>query len=1282
MARAEYVVLAAFLTVACDTGSLTGQGGVNSERSTIEASAETAYADAVATVTLTVTARNASGSPLADRRVEFTASGTANLLSASIVATDAAGRAVVTLASSTVETKLVTAALDGVPLPHGVSIAFVAGPPFGLHFTAQPRDTIAGEVLAPMIDVAVVDSRGRLVDTGVHGVEIAVQGGGAGAILHGTLSAPSEGGVASFGDLWIDRSGAGYVLVAKADSLVPATSSAFAVAAAAVDPANSGVEAASPSVTAGGSTVLTVTVRDAFGNPVAGEPVSLTATGSGNQLQQPVAATDEAGQAVGTLGSTIAGVRAVTGYLSGARALSGVASVTFQPGPPAAGPGASTLVALTSEGSADGTPVVLTATIKDGFGNVIPGAVVTLSASGGATCASPTEPTDASGVATGSVRSWAAGAHTISASVGTVVVATTQVTFAPPQASAALSTVVAIPGLVVADGATPSVVTVRVFDTMGRPMVNAIVSLSYTGDADIAPAGASTDTAGHATFQVTAAVPTEGTVTATIGSGADALALPQTAAVTFAPGRSLGGTVAGLVTDGLVLSSPGLPELAVAAGATTFTFGSPLPEGARYAVTARGRAARQVCQVTGGAGTVGVGDIAGIEVNCASPAWTSIVTGAGTTYAFNADGSLWAWGWNDSGQIGPATPRSVPVPVSLGHRFAAVAGGSDHTLALEPDGSLWAWGGNVSGQLGDGTTTDRAEPAAIGTGFVRVAAGRSHSLGLRADGSLWAWGDNARGQLGDGTTTSRPMPVLIGSGYSRIAAGSSHSLALMSDGSLWAWGDNYRGQIGDGSDFATKRLVPVQVGGGFGDLAANGDRSAGLKTDGTLWTWGRGSVGDGTHADRRTPFLVGPGFASVALGENHMCGLKTDGTLWAWGSNNYGSIGDGTTTYRTTPVQVATDVATVGAGGLHTVVVKTDGTLWTWGGNQGGELGVGAVTATQPAPLQTVAGAGWRTVAAGAFHTFALASDQTLWAWGANDGGQLGDGTTTRRPAPVLIGEGYVTVTGGERFSAGVKTDGSLWTWGFNGYGQLGDGSSVTTRPSPASIGTGYAAVAAGFVHAVALRLDGTVWTFGNNLHGQLGDGTTAMRSTPMKVLDGASRVAASSGATLALEGSGTLWGWGSLEPSSVVPTVRGTQFKAVALGVTHGVAVKADGTLWGWGDNRWGQVGDGSGQPTAVPVQIGTGFVAVAAGDYHSLALKTDGTLWAWGENGNGQLGDGTLTNRLTPVLVEAGVAQFAAGSIHSLAILTDGTLRAWGDNYASQLGARWWSLNPVPVP
>ncbi len=311
--------------------------------------------------------------------------------------------------------------------------------------------------------------------------------------------------------------------------------------------------------------------------------------------------------------------------------------------------------------------------------------------------------------------------------------------------------------------------------------------------------------------------------------------------------------------------------------------------------------------------------------------------------ALKADNTLWAWGYNDSGQIGDGGVvyyRLTPIQVLTG--VAAVAGGGSHSLAIKTDGGLWAWGQNYSGQLGDGTNANRLRPFQVLTGVAAVAAGNLHTLILKTDRTLWASGDNYNGQLGDGTTTRRSNPVLILAGVAAVAAGGSHSLALKTDGSLWTWGRNDWGELGDGT--TTRRLRPVHVLTGVAAVAGSRDyaHSLALKTDGSLWAWGYnagGQIGDGTYANRLNPFPVLTGVVVMAAGGRHSLALKADGTLWAWGDNTSGQLGNGTTTTRATPVQVQAGIAAIAGGTFHTLARKTDGSLWAWGRNGEGQLG-------------------------------------------------------------------------------------------------------------------------------------------------------------------------------------------------------------------------------------------------------------------------------------------------------------------------------------------------------
>lgn len=317
-------------------------------------------------------------------------------------------------------------------------------------------------------------------------------------------------------------------------------------------------------------------------------------------------------------------------------------------------------------------------------------------------------------------------------------------------------------------------------------------------------------------------------------------------------------------------------------------------------------------------------------------------------------------------------------------------------------------------------------------------------------------------------------------------------------------------------------------------------------------------------------------------------------------------------------------------------------------------------------------------VAAGSFHSVALKTDGSLWAWGINAEGELGDGTSTNQPSPVLVGTGFAAVAAGFYHTVALKTDGSLWTWGYNYYGQIGNGTT-SNQLSPVLIGSGFSSVAAGQNHTVALKTDGTVWAWGDNRYGQLGDGTTTNRLVPLQVGTGFSSVGAGYSHTVALKSDGSLWAWGDNDyaqlgdgttANRLSPVLIGSGYTSAAAGSFHTVALQADSTLWAWGYNFDGELGDGSTITRLSPVQIGSGYRSIASGNFQSFAFKADGTLWAWGTNQYGQLGDASTSSRSIPVLIGTGYASVASGLGHSIAIKPDGSVWAWGWNSHGQLG------------
>jgi alpha-tubulin suppressor-like RCC1 family protein len=336
---------------------------------------------------------------------------------------------------------------------------------------------------------------------------------------------------------------------------------------------------------------------------------------------------------------------------------------------------------------------------------------------------------------------------------------------------------------------------------------------------------------------------------------------------------------------------------------------------------------------------------------------------------------------------------------------------------------------------------------------------------------------------------------------------------IFSEGGLWLCGYNNNGQLGDNT--RTNNSSPVQTiarGSNWKQVSSGRNHTAAIKTDGTLWTWGNnaGQLGDNSISSKSSPVQTisfGTNWKQVAAGATYTAAIKTDGTLWTWGTNTYGNLGDNSITGKSSPVQTMTfsNNWKQVACGYHTAAIKTDGTLWLWGRNDNGQLGNNTANNTS-SPVQTIAfGVNWKQVSAGRYHTAAIKTDGTLWSWGQNTSGQLGDNTTTTKSSPVqtiAFGTNWKQVSCGDN-TAAIKTDGTLWVWGTNLYGQLGD-NTTTTKSSPVqtiTFGTNWKQVAAGYLNTAAIKTDGTLWTWGDNSRGQLGDNTIAGKSSPVQTI-------------------------------------------------------------------------------------------------------------------------------------------------------------------------------------
>lgn len=336
-------------------------------------------------------------------------------------------------------------------------------------------------------------------------------------------------------------------------------------------------------------------------------------------------------------------------------------------------------------------------------------------------------------------------------------------------------------------------------------------------------------------------------------------------------------------------------------------------------------------------------------------------------------------------------------------------------------------------------------------------------------------------------------------------------------------------------------------------------------------------------------------------------------TLFGWGRNNaqYPALGLNNTTNYSSPKQTGSgtkDWLHVSAGTGFTIAIKENNTLWAWGYNVLGALGTSGAGSYVSSPVQVGALTNWLTVSSGYNYNLAIKTDGTLWSWGKNDVGQLGDGTQTNRNSPVQIGSGtdWSYVACGSKNSYAIKTNGTLWSWGQNASGQLGLGNtSYFSSPNQVGALTNWLNVAGGYYHAVAVKTDGTIWSWGYNTTGELGLGNTVSRSSPVQI------------------GSLTTWS-----------KIRSGDFFCFG--------IKTDGTLWSWGQGNSGQLGLGNTTNYSSPKQIGsnTNWASLALNGCQSasgLAITSNGTLWAWGAGNYGKLGLGNTTYYSVPKQVGA---------------------------------------------
>ena len=726
-----------------------------------------------------------------------------------------------------------------------------------------------------------------------------------------------------------------------------------------------------------------------------------------------------------------------------------------------------------------------------------------------------------------------------------------------------------------------------------------------------------------------------------------------------------------------------------------------------------------------------------------------IAAGADHSLALDSGGALYAWGSNAYGQLGNGTTTNSSVPVAVkiagtplaGKTIVQIAAGANHNMVLTSDGAVYTWGWNYHGQLGNNTKTNSNTIVAVqtigtpiaGKKIVKIAAGQGHSLALTDDGMVYTWGRNDTGQLGNNATTDAMLPVAVtvtGTPMSNktiveIASGARHSLAIDSSGKVYAWGHNGSGQLGNNSTVNALTPVAVQAPADKNIIQVSGSgwlgaSSSALASDGTVYSWGRGfdgQLGDGTNNDSSVPVITTINLVDTPSTPTHVMAKPGDTTaIISWqapivsGGQNitgyvlqYQAVGasswttinvaaaatshtiTGLTNDQTYRVRLAAKT-TAGTGDFSNVVLVTphakptitnvSPAIGPIAGGQNVTLTGANFVLKNKKIMQTVNGNGY---------SLALSADGTVYTWGRNEYGQLGNGVTaTNSPVPVAVktagtpmeGKTIVQISAKVWYALALASDGTVYSWGFNSWGQLGSGTSGTANNASAPVavktagtpmeGKTIVQVAAGATHSLALATDGTIYAWGKNEYGQLGDDSTTNSPVPV-----------------AVKTAGT--------------PMDGKTIIQIHAGYEHSLALASDGTVYAWGRNNSGQLGKNDATDTHIPAAVqtlgtpmaGKVIVQLAAGNSQSMALASDGTVYTWGWNQYGQLGNGTTTNSRIPVAVVttgtplAGktISQIAAGNAHALAMTDDGAIYSWGWNQYGQLGNGTTTNSRIPV-
>jgi alpha-tubulin suppressor-like RCC1 family protein len=655
------------------------------------------------------------------------------------------------------------------------------------------------------------------------------------------------------------------------------------------------------------------------------------------------------------------------------------------------------------------------------------------------------------------------------------------------------------------------------------------------------------------------------------------------------------------------------------------------------------------CWGDGGEGQLGTGDFAAHEpvAPIGLGAVDAFALGNAHACAVQA-GVVRCWGRNHNSQLGinNATYQSMPVAIGGLTNVASLAAGGMTTCAVTTTGALWCWGANNG--FGSGAFNVPRQvlglppiaQVAISTNDLIFSA--THACAVATDGSVWCWGFNNRSQLGvtGMMNSATPVRAMLASPAQQVAIGDYVTCALLATGEVMCWGGGEEGRLGDGTEVIA-RAEPALVGG-LSDvvgLSAHAGTVCARTTAGELYCWGQNHAGE--LVGHEGMFAVAPvklpftNVRAIGVGAQHACALDDD-VVYCWGRDR---------TDRQRPTAAATvaltDVDDLRAAGGRTCAHRTDDTIFCWGDNALGQLGDGT-RVDRAAPVAVLGGA--RSVATGAMHTCAIAAGGGVHCWGYDDAAQVSGAlsyTPVLEPTPVTgLGEPIVALAAGATHTCARSTANTIWCWGWNAEGQLGMPSIMAESPPARSNLPASAELATGSEHTCVIDASSTLICIGRNNENQI-DAMASDAYVPRPALANVSRASMQGRSTCAISGA----------------------------------------TVFCWGDNTYGQLGHGDHVNRLVPTSTITGAIDIVAGRRHACMRGAGGQVMCWGTNDDGQLGDGTLASSTAPVVASAlaNATQLVLGDRHTCA-LVEGNVVCVGAGDRGQLGNGGTVRDPKP--